>query len=149
MWTGLKIVFFLARKILDHELWISPQTLIHKSNITLPSKIWYDKDILANGDAYFRNISDKCISQVIFSCNVTYECFQPELQNHFFRYALTHQVLYIHLLKKVSVTHIFFDNHVSLIYIKLTQSHYHIILTLYFIVFVRWIVKIWNIQIMC
>ncbi|XP_025193402.1 UPF0764 protein C16orf89 homolog [Melanaphis sacchari] len=91
----------ITKKILDHKLWISPQTLIHKSNITLPAKIWYDKDILANGDAYFRNISDKCIGQVIFSCNVTYECFQPEFQKQFFRYALTHQVLYIHLLKKM------------------------------------------------
>ncbi|KAE9542805.1 hypothetical protein AGLY_002716 [Aphis glycines] len=101
-----------TKEILDHELWISPQTLIHKSNITLPSKIWYDKDILAKSDGYFRNISDKCISQVIFSCNVTYECFQLEFQNHFFRYALTHQVLYIHLLKKMNCKNMKYPNNV-------------------------------------
>ncbi|XP_003245325.1 UPF0764 protein C16orf89 homolog [Acyrthosiphon pisum] len=89
------------RTILDHKLWISPQTLKHKSNITLPAKIWFDEDILAYGDAYFRNISDKCIGQVISSCRVTYECFQLEFQKQFLGYALTHQVLYIHLLKRM------------------------------------------------
>ncbi|CAI6342790.1 unnamed protein product [Macrosiphum euphorbiae] len=89
------------RTILDHKLWISPKTFKHKSNITLPSKIWFDEDILANGDAYFRNISDKCIGQVISSCSVTYECFQLEFQKQFLGYSLTHQVLYIHLLKRM------------------------------------------------
>ncbi|XP_026807095.1 UPF0764 protein C16orf89 homolog [Rhopalosiphum maidis] len=101
-----------TRKILDHKLWISPQTLIHKSNITLPAKIWHDKDILDNGDVYFRNISDKCIGQAISSCNVTHECFQPEFQKQFFRYALTHQVLYIHLLKKMKCKNMKYQNDV-------------------------------------
>ncbi|XP_015371024.1 PREDICTED: UPF0764 protein C16orf89 homolog [Diuraphis noxia] len=92
-----------TRTILDHKLWISPQTLKHKSNITLPTKVWFDEDILADGDAYFRNISDKCIGQVISSCNVTYECFQLEFKKRFFGYALTHQVLYIHLLRKMKI----------------------------------------------
>lgn len=95
--------------MLDPTLWTSAQSLIHKSNITLPAK-WYNKDILANGDSYFRNISDKCIGQVLSSCNVTYECFQPEFRKQFFGYALTHQVLYIHILKKVSIAHLSFDH---------------------------------------
>lgn len=106
---GITINRFSGRTILDYKLWISPQELKHKSNITLPAKIWFDENNLANGDAYFRNISDKCIGQVIFSCNVTYECFQLEFRKQFFGYALTHQVLYIHLLKKVSKIYVYYS----------------------------------------
>lgn len=93
-------IFVLARKILDYRLWTSPQKIIRKSHIALSRD--FNEDSIANGDLYFRNISDKCIRQVISTCEITPECFESELIDDFSGYALTHQVLHLHIFKKVS-----------------------------------------------
>lgn len=87
-------------KILEFRLWTSPEKVMHTSQfITLPKG--FNVNYIANGDSYFRNISDKCIRQVISTLKMTKECVGPELTDGFFGYALTHQVLYLHILKKV------------------------------------------------
>lgn len=94
------IKLFPDKKMLDYRLWTSLPTIIRKSRqITLPRG--FDENFIIRGDLYFRNISDKCIHQIISNCEISLECYRPELSDEFFGYALTHQVLYIHILNKV------------------------------------------------
>lgn len=87
--------------MLDYHLWTSLPKILHKSHVMLPRE--FNEDFFDKSDLYFRNISDKCIEQMISVCEISPECYRPELNDEYFGYALTHQVLYIHILNKVSI----------------------------------------------
>ncbi|VVC45434.1 Protein of unknown function DUF4735 [Cinara cedri] len=87
-------------KILDPRLWMSTERIVRKSHKRARLPAMFDVDSLTDGDQYFRDISDECLRQAITTCQITPECIQPELLDNFFGYAHTHQVLYLHVLKK-------------------------------------------------
>lgn len=76
-----------------------PKIIRKSRHVTLPEG--FDENYIIRDDLYFRNISDKCIRQTVSNCQITLDCYRPELSDEFFGYPLTHQVLYIHILNKV------------------------------------------------
>lgn len=88
----------------DHNLWTSSSEIVRTSPRTLPAtRGMFNADRVADDDLFYRNISDKCIFQAVTACRTTPECLVPELATDGVSgYALTHQVLYAHVLKKVN-----------------------------------------------
>ncbi|XP_025425281.1 UPF0764 protein C16orf89 homolog [Sipha flava] len=93
----------VSRKMFDHNLWTSSSEIVRTSPGTSPTaRGLFDADRVADDDLFYRNISDGCIFQAVTACRTTPECLVPELAaDGVSGYALTHQVLYAHVLKKM------------------------------------------------
>ncbi|XP_050422183.1 UPF0764 protein C16orf89 homolog [Adelges cooleyi] len=101
----------ITKKILDPELWTSSKEIIHSTHHLPINEADMDSSVVE--DLFFQNVSDTCILELLTSCRPSAKCIRSELEDNFLGYALTHQVLYIHILKKMncikSSVHIILD----------------------------------------
>lgn len=95
----MTIFKFSAKRILDKKLWTSFRKFTRKTHEVPLSDI--DMKSMDTEDLFFQNVSDTCILELLTDCRPSTKCIRSELEDNFLGYALTHQVLYIHILKKV------------------------------------------------
>ncbi|XP_050541127.1 UPF0764 protein C16orf89 homolog isoform X3 [Daktulosphaira vitifoliae] len=89
----------ITKRILDNNLWTSFRKFIWKTHVIPISD--FDMKSMASEDLFFQNVSDTCILELLTDCRPSTKCIRSELEDNFLGYALTHQVLYIHILKKM------------------------------------------------